>query len=81
MFCCDLVYKFKRIVGEPSFGGQFRRIVKRCVGFGCGFDVVRWSACLVLGLIAVCGCGFLFSCTKVGQASDFVTALMWSFGR
>ena len=53
MFCCELVYKFKRIVGEPSFGGQFRRIVKRCVGVGCGFDVVRQSACLVFGLVAV----------------------------
>ena len=47
VFCGDLVCGFKRIVGGPGFGDQFKKIVKRCVGVGCGLDVVRQSACLV----------------------------------
>ena len=66
VFCGDLVYKFKRIVWGPGFGDQFKGIVKRYVGVGCGLDIMRRSACLVLGPVMVCGCGFLFSCTAVG---------------
>ena len=50
--------------------------MERCVGVECGLGVVRQSACLVLGPIAVNGCGFLFNCTMVGQASDSMIALM-----
>ena len=39
------------------------------------------SACLVLGPIMVCGCGFLFGCPTVGQASGSVAALAWGFNR
>ena len=75
VFCGDLVCGFKRIVGGPGFGDQFKKIVKHCVGVGGGLDVMRQSACLVLGPIPACGCGFLFGCRAVGQASDSVTAL------
>ena len=60
IFYGDLVCGFGRIVGKSSFGDQFRGIVGRCMGYGCGLDVVRRSACLVLGPVLVCGCGFLF---------------------
>ena len=29
VFCGDLVYKFKRIVGKPNFSDKFKKIVKR----------------------------------------------------
>ena len=29
VFCGDLVYKFKRIVGKPNFSDQFKKIIKR----------------------------------------------------
>ena len=49
------------------------------IGGGCGVGwcvgVVRRSVCLVVGPVAVGGCGLLFICTTVGQASDLVTAL------
>ena len=75
MFYGDLFYKFKRIVGKPSFSDQFKKIVKRYMGLGCSLGAVRRPACLVLGPIVVCGCGFLFSCAREGRASDTVTAL------
>ena len=81
VFYGDLVYKFKRIVGKPNFSDQFKKIVKRYIRVGYGLGVMRQSACLVLGPITVHGYGFLFGCTTVGQASDSVAALAWSFDR
>ena len=34
IFYCDLVYKFKRIVGKPNFSDQFKKIVKRYIRVG-----------------------------------------------
>ena len=48
IFYGDLVYKFKRIVGKPNFGDQFKKIVKRYIRVGYNLDVMRQSACLVL---------------------------------
>ena len=70
-----LLYKFKRIVGKPGFGDQFKGMLKRYIGVGCGLGVVRQSACLVWGPVTVCSCGFLFGCTAVGRASGSVAAL------
>ena len=81
VFNGDLVYKFKRVVGEPYFSDRFRGIVEHCVGVRCGLGVLGRSACLVLGPVAVCGCGFLFGCMTVGRASGSVLALAWSFNR
>ena len=75
IFYGDLVYRFRRVVGRPGFSDRFKEIVERYVRVGCGLDVVRRSACLVLGPVTVCGCGFLFGCAAVGQASDYMTAL------
>ena len=75
IFYGDLVYKFKRIVGKSNFSDQFKRIVKRYIRVGYNLDIMRQSACLVLNPITVYSYGFLFNCTKVGQASDSMTAL------
>ena len=81
LFYGDLAYKFKRIVGKPNFSGQFKKVIKRYVKVGYNLDVMRKSACLVLNLIMVYSYGFLFNCTTVGQASDSMTALTYSFNR
>ena len=75
IFYGDLVYKFKRIVGKPNFGDQFKKIVNRYIRLGYNLDVMRQSACLVLNPITVYNYGFLFNCTTVVQASDTMTAL------
>ena len=75
VFCGDLVYKFKQIVGKPNFSDQFKKIVKRYIRVGYNLDIMRQSASLVLNPITVYSYGFLFNCTTVGQASDSVAAL------
>ena len=81
IFYGDLVYKFKRIVGQPNFSDQFIKIVKRYIRVGYNLDIMRQSACLVLNPSRVYSYGFLFNCTTVGQASDSMTALRLSFNR
>ena len=81
IFYGDLVYKFKRIVGKPNFSDQFKNIVKRYTRAGYNLDIMRQPACLVLNPITVYSYGFLFNCTTVGQASDSMTALIYSFNR
>ena len=44
IFYGDLVYKFKRIVGNPNFSNQFKKIVKRYIRVGYNLDVMRQSA-------------------------------------
>ena len=48
IFYGDLVYKFKRSVGNPNFSDQFKKIVKRYRRVGYNLDIMRQSACLVL---------------------------------
>ena len=52
-FYGDLVYKFKRIVGKPSFGDQFKKIIKRYKRLGYNMDILRQFAYLVVNLITV----------------------------
>ena len=40
IFYGDLVYKFKRIVGNPNFSDQFKNIVKRYIRVGYNLDVM-----------------------------------------
>ena len=61
----DLVYKFKKIIGNLNFSNLFKRIVNRFK-----------RACLVFNPIMVEGYAALFSCTAVVQASDSMTASM-----
>ena len=81
MFYGYLVYKFKQIVGKPYFSDQFKKIVKRYIRLGYNLDIMLQSACLVLNLIMVYSYAFPFNCTMVGQASDSMTALTYSFNR
>ena len=75
IFYDELLYKFKRIVGKPTFIYQFKKIVKRYIRVGYNLDVMRQSACLVLIPNTVYSYGFLFNCTTVDQAPDSMTAL------
>ena len=76
LFLKTLVYKFKRIVGNPNFSDQFKKIIKRYTKVGYNLDVMcHVSACLALNPITVYSYGFLFNCMTVGQASDSMTAL------
>ena len=67
-FYGDLVYKFKKIIGNPNFSDLFRRIVKRFRRTGYNLDIIRQTACLVFNPIMVDGYAALFSCTAVVQA-------------
>ena len=40
IFYGDLVYKFKRIVGNPNFSDQFKKIVKRYIRVG--YTILLW---------------------------------------
>ena len=73
-FCGGLVCGFGKIVGRAGFSGRFGGVVVRCRRVGCGMGVVRQSACLVFGPVAVGGFDSLFGCARVGRASDSVAA-------
>ena len=74
-FYGDLVYKFKKIIGNPNFSNLFKRIVNRFKRAGYTLDIMRQTACLVFNPI-MDDCAKLFSCTAVVQASDSMTASM-----
>ena len=73
-FYGDLLYKFKKIIGNPNFSNLFKRIVNRFKRAGYTLDIMRQTACLVFNPIMVEGYAALFSCTAVVQASDSMTA-------
>ena len=76
-FYGDLVYKFKKIIGNPNFSYLFERIVvNRFKRAGYSLDIMRQTACLVFNPIMVEGYAALFSCTAVVQASDSMMASM-----
>ena len=72
----DLVYKFKKIIGNPNFSNLFKRIVNRFKRAGYTLDIMWQTASLVFNPIMVEGYATLFSCTAVVQASDSMTASM-----
>ena len=75
IFYGDLVYKFKRIVGEPYFSAQFKTIIKRHIKVGYNLAAMRQPACLVLKPSMVYSYGFLCKCMTCGQASDAMMTL------
>ena len=75
-FYGDLVYKFKKIIGNPNFSYLLKRIVNRFKRAGYALDIMRQTACLVFNPIMVEGYAALLSCTAVVQASDSMTASM-----
>ena len=64
-FYGDLVYKFKKLIGNPNFSDLFKRIVNRFKRAGYTLDNMRQTACLVFNPIMVEGYAALFSCTAV----------------
>ena len=79
-FYGDLVYKFKKIIGNPNFSDLFKCIVNCFKGAGYNLDMWQ-TACLVFNPIMVESYAALalFSCMVVVQASDSMMALMCSF--
>ena len=73
-FYGDLVYKFKKIIGNPNFSNLFKSIVNRFKRAGYFLGIMRQTACLVFKPIMVEGYATLFSCMAVVQASDSMTA-------
>ena len=69
-FLGDLVYRFKKIIGNPNFSYLFKGIVDRFKRTWYSFEIIRQTACLVFNPIMVEGYAVLFSCTAVVQASD-----------
>ena len=61
----DLVYKFKKIIGNPNFSDLFERIVNCFRKTGYPLDMMRETACLVFYPIIVDGYAALFSCTAM----------------
>ena len=47
-FYGDLVYEFKKIIGNPNFSNLLKRIVNRFRRAGYSLDIMRQTACLVL---------------------------------
>ena len=72
----DLVYKFKKIIGNPNFSYLLKRIVNRFKRAGYSLGIMWQTACLDFNPIMVEGYVALFSCTAVVQASDSMTASM-----
>ena len=57
VFCGDLVYKFKRIVGKPNFSVLFEQIIKNIkkedtTWISCDSLHVRWFIAMISSLIA-----------------------------
>ena len=75
IFYGNIVKKFKRIVGKPNFSVQSKKIIKRYIKVGYNLDNMRQSTFLVLNPIMVYSYSFFFNCTRVGQASESMTAL------
>ena len=69
-FYADLVYKFRKIIGENDFPYHFKKIIVRYKKICYKVDVLRQTACLVVNPIKVNSFAYLFNCTTVGQASD-----------
>ena len=66
-FYGDLVYKFKKIIGNPNFSNLLKRIVNRFKRAGYSLDIMRQTACLVFNPIMVEDYAALFSCTAGGR--------------
>ena len=79
-FYGDLVYRFRKIVGNSNFSEQFikgKRKIKltnRYKRIGYSLDIMRQTSCLVVNPIIVDGYASRFNCTTVVWASDSMRA-------
>ena len=78
-FYGDLVCGFGKLIGSNDFSFRFGGVVARCRRIAYGLGVVRQSACLVFGPVAVDGCAAFFGCAPVGRASGSVVAPTWGY--
>ena len=69
----DLVYRFRKIVGQSNFSDQIRKLINRYKRIGYSLDIMRQTARLVINLIIVDGYASLFNCTMVVRASNSMT--------
>ena len=60
-FYGDLVYKFKKIIGNSNFSDLFKRIVNHFKRAGYTLDIMRQTACLVFNRVMVEGYAALFT--------------------
>ena len=60
-FYGDLVYRFKKIIGNPNFSNLLKRIVNRFKRAGYSLDIMRQTVCLVLTQIMIEGYAALFN--------------------
>ena len=72
-FYGDLVYEFRNIIRENEFPYHFKKIIVRYKKIGYNIDVLRQTACLVVNAIKVNSFAYLFNCTTIGRASDWMT--------
>ena len=75
-FYGDLVYTFKKIIGNPNFSYLFKRIVNLFKRAGYTLDIMRQTGCLYFNPIMFEGYASLFNCTAVVQTSDSMTSSM-----
>ena len=69
-FYGDLVYKYKKTVGQNDVSDQFRKIIIRYKRIGYNMNVMRQTACLAVNPITANNFADLFNNTPVGRASD-----------
>ena len=69
-FYGDLVYKFRKIIGENDFPFHFKKLIVRYKKIGYNINVLQQTACLVVNPIKVNSFAYLFNCTTLGRASD-----------
>ena len=74
VYCRDLVYRFRKIVGKSNFSEQFRKVINRYKRIGYSLDIMLQTAYLVVNPIIVDGYSSLFNCTTAVRASDSMTA-------
>ena len=68
-WCTDLEKLWVSLTSE-----QFGKLIDRYKRIGYSLDVVRRTACLVVGPVVVDDCASLFNCTTAVRASDSVAA-------
>ena len=73
-FYCDLVYKFKKIMGRTDFSDQFQKIIIRHKRTGYDLNIMQQFTYLVINPITVDKFAALFNCTPVDRASDSMMA-------
>ena len=59
-------------IGKNDFPYHFKKIIVRYKKIGYNIDVLRQSACFVVNPIKVNNFAYLFDCTTVGRASDWM---------